>query len=163
MHRYTVAVLLGLMLSGSLASAQPMRMGRGDSPQAVERVERWRKMRLIEVLELTEEQSARFLPRMNQHEQRMRDLRKEKDDVLDKIDRLVRNRAENSEIESTFPEFFAVDTRMADERHTFFDNTSDILTIEQRAKFLLFERHFERELRQAMREVSRRRPPRDEP
>jgi Spy/CpxP family protein refolding chaperone len=163
MRMNTIWVLLGLLLSGLLASAQPMRTGRGDSPQALERVERWRKMRLIEVLELKEEQSVRFLPRMNEHEQRMRDLHKEKDEVLDKIDRLVRNRADDKEIEKVFPEFFAVDARMGEERQNFFNSTSDILTVEQRAKFLLFERHFERELREAMREVSRRRPPREEP
>ena len=157
------ATVLGILVLGSLMQAQPMRMGRDDSPQATERVDRWRKMRLIEVLELKEEQSARFLPRMNEHEQRMRDLRKEKDNVLDKIDRLVRNRADEKAIEGVFPEFFAVGDRMDAERQNFFNSVSDILTVEQRAKLLLFERHFERELREAMKEVSRRRHPPEGP
>ena len=163
MNMKILCIVPGILVCGSLMQAQPMRMGRDEPPQAMERVERWRKMRLIEVLELKEEQSVRFLPRMNEHERRMIDLRKEKDNALDKIDRLVRNRADEKEIEGVFPEFFAVSGRMDAERQNFFNSVGDILTVEQRAKFLLFERHFERELREAMREVSRRRHPPEGP
>ena len=163
MNMKILCIVPGILVCGSLMQAQPMRMGRDEPPQAMERVERWRKMRLIEVLELKEEQSVRFLPRINEHERRMTDLRKEKDNVLDKIERLVRNRAEEKEIEGVFPEFFAVSGRMDAERQNFFNSVNDILTVEQRAKFLLFERHFERELREAMKEVSRRRHPPEGP
>jgi hypothetical protein len=46
---------------------------------------------------------------------------------------------------------------MMEERTKFFNGLSDILTITQRAKLLLFERKFERELRDAVRETQHRR------
>ena len=81
----------------------------------------------------------------------------EKMDLLDKLDRLVRNEADGKEIEAVFPQIQALDVRIVSEREKFFNTLPDLLTIEQRARFLLFERQFERELREAMKEVRRQR------
>jgi len=84
-------------------------------------------------------------------------LMKEKMDVLDKIERLVRNKADDKEFEALFPEVATINANLQLEDRKFFEGLSDILSAEQRGKFLLFERHFERELREAMREVQKRR------
>jgi Spy/CpxP family protein refolding chaperone len=151
----TVGYLVAsIMLTGSVLHAQPMRMGE---ERPLERIEQWKKVRLIEVLDLKEEQSIRFFARFNEHESKKRDLAKQKDDVLDKLERLVRNHADGKEIEKVFPEEMAANENLADENLRFFNGMSDILSAEQRAKLLLFERHFERELREAMKEAQRRR------
>jgi Spy/CpxP family protein refolding chaperone len=143
-----------VMLTGSVMHGQPMRMG---DERPFERIEQWKKVRLIEVLDLKEEQSVRFFARFNEHESKMRELAKQKDEVLDKLERLVRNHADGKEIEKVFPEETAANENLAGENLRFFNSTTDILSSEQRAKLLLFERHFERELREAMREAQRRR------
>lgn len=136
------------------AVAQPPRMM---GQKSLERVEQYRKVRLIEMLELNEDQSARFLARLKEHDNAKRAIMKEKMDVLDKIDRLVRNNGDEKDMEAMFAEVGALDNRIADHDRRFFRGLNDILTVEQRAKYLLFERHFEKELREAMREVQRRR------
>ncbi len=151
MRRLWILLLL-LPLS---AYAQPPGPPAGGRP--FERIEQWKKVRLIEVLDMKEEQSARFFARLNEHETQRRELRKEKGDVLDRLDRLVRNHAESSELEKVIPEVLAVDDKIHDEQNKFYLSLGDILTVDQRAKLLIFDRQFEKELRDAMREAQRRR------
>ncbi|HUI11557.1 MAG TPA: hypothetical protein VL221_14585 [Bacteroidota bacterium] len=134
--------------------------GQGDQQGAdrpSERIENLRKVRLVEILELKEDQSVRFLARMNEHDAARRDLMKQRGDALDRLERLIRNKAEDSEYEKAFADVAAIDDRIAAERKGFFSGLSDILTPTQRAKMLIFERRFERELREAMREAQKRR------
>jgi Spy/CpxP family protein refolding chaperone len=123
----------------------------------MERIERLRKVRLIEMLDLKEDQSVRFFARMNEHDKVRKELKRQKGEVLDRIERLVRNHAEDQEFEKEYPVVRSIDAKLAEENWNFFDTLKDILTPEQRGKFLLFERHFEVELRDAMREAVRQR------
>jgi hypothetical protein len=141
-------------LLGRSAVAQPFQP---DDQKPFERIEHFKKVRLIEILDMKEEQSVRFFARLNEHENLKRELMKEKMDVLDKIERLVRNHADEREFEKLFPEVESANAKIVQEDGKFFNSLSDILSAEQRGKFLLFERHFERELREAMKDVQRRR------
>ena len=133
--------------------AQPF--GEGERP--FERIERFKKVRLIEMLDMKEDQSVRFFARLNEHDNTKRELFKAKMDLLDKIERLVRNHADEGEFEKIFPDVAAANEKIFEEDQKFFDGLKDILTVEQRGKFLVFERHFEQELREAMKEVQKRR------
>ena len=143
-----------LMVSAlSTMSAQPFEK---EGPP-FERIERFKKVRLIEMLDMKEEQSVRFLARLNEHDNTKKELVKAKMELLDKIERLVRNKADGKEFEKLFPEVAAANRRIFEEDEKFFASLSDLLTTEQKGKYLLFERHFEQELREAMREVQKRR------
>jgi Spy/CpxP family protein refolding chaperone len=157
--RFLVIALLPLC--AGLVVAQPTMPPPEQRP--VERIERLRKVRLIEMLDLKEDQSVRFFARMNEHDKVRRELKRQKGEVLDRIERLVRNHADNQEFEKEYPGVRAIDAKLAEENWSFFDSLKDILTPEQRGKFLLFERHFEVELRDAMREAVRMRHRGDTP
>lgn len=145
-----------LLIAVTVVTLQAQPFGPGPGPRNMERIEQLKKVRLVEVLDLKEEQSVRFFARMNEHENAMRSLGREKAELLDRIDRLVRNDADVKEFEAMFPQVAAIDDRMGVERQKFFDGLTDLLSAEQRGKFLLFERQFERELREAMKEVRQR-------
>ena len=133
---------------------------QGDAPgtdRPFERIENLRKVRLVEILELKEDQSLRFLARMNERDNARRTMMKERGEALDRLERLIRNKADDSEYEKAFADVAAVDDRLTAERRSFFAGLSDILSPTQRAKMLIFERRFEKELREAMREAQRRR------
>ncbi len=156
--RAACMLLVLIPLSGF---AQPPGPPQGARP--FERIEQWKKVRLIEILDMKEDQSARFFARLNEHEAQRRELHKEKGEILDRLDRLVRNHAESAELEKVIPEVLAVDDKTHDEQNKFFLSLGDILTVDQRAKLLLFERQFEKELRDAMREAQRKRWRQDGP
>jgi len=153
MVRYLGAVLaLAVGLSG--VWAQPLG---GPPGRASERIEQWKKIRLIEMLDMKEEVSVRFFARMNDHEKQKRELLKERGEILDRLERLIRVGAPASEFDKAFADMADVDGRVSTGDREFLNGLSDILTIEQRAKLVLFERRFEGELREAMREQFRRR------
>ncbi len=152
---YALACLLSLPPALFAQSDRPPEPPQGDRPS--DRIENLRKVRLVEVLELKEDQSVRFLARMNDHDKARRDLMKERGDALDRLERLIRNKADDGEFTKGFAEVAAIDDKLTTERRSFFAGLSDILTPTQRAKMLIFERRFEKELREAMREAQRRR------
>jgi hypothetical protein len=146
------AVILLLAAGQTFGQSRP---GMGRPP--MERVEQLRKMRLIEYLEMKEEQSVRFIARMNEHDKRRKDLQRQKGEALDRLDQLLQKKSDQRELEKLFAEIAGYNARMGEEHQKFFDGLGDILSTEQQAKMLLFERKFEGELRDAIREVQRRR------
>jgi Spy/CpxP family protein refolding chaperone len=151
-----VILFFVLLLSHAVAwSQEPMPPPQQGPP--FERIERFKKMRMVEMLDLKEEQSIRFFARYNEFENIRKELIHQKDEVLDKIERLIRNKADAKEYERLFAEVEAINRKIGDEKLKFFNGLSDVLSIEQRAKLLLFERRFESELREAVREAQQRR------
>lgn len=148
----TLLATFVLLFCATFVYAQPPVGGPG-----FERVERFKKMRMVEMLELNEEQSVRFFARHTEMENTRRALEKQRDEVLDKIERLIRNKADAKEYEKLFSEVESLNRQIGEERQKFFNGLGDLLTVEQQAKLLLFERRFEKELREAIRESQQRR------
>jgi Spy/CpxP family protein refolding chaperone len=146
-----IALLLGV--GAVQAQAQP---GHPGDPR-FERVEQLRKVRMIDELELKEEQSVRFFARLSEFDKRRRDLMHERHEMLNKLDQLIKDNAEEKELEKMFPVLAGIEQRMGEEKAKFFASLADVLTIQQRAKLLTFERAFEKELREAVRDTQRRR------
>lgn len=157
-----VILLLANMPAFTQVDAPAPEPKRQGERRLMERVERLKKVRMIEMLELTEDQSARFIARLNEHENKRRELTTAKNEALDRLDRLVRNRAEDKELDQVFVAVNDLHARLAEEGNTFFAGLKDLLSTTQRARLLLFERQFERELREALREAHRKgMPPRE--
>jgi len=132
--------------------------GQGmQTEKGVERVQHLKKVRMIEILDLTEDQSVRFFARLNEYEKERAVVLTEKTAALDKVERLVRNRADGNEFNEVFPTVFDFDVKLAKQDAEFFQSLNDLLSPEQQAKLLIFDRQFERELREGLVEIYRRR------
>lgn len=127
-----------------------------DGPRAAGRIEQLRKVRMIEALDLTEEQSIRFFARLHEHEKAKQALMDEKSATLDKLERLIRNDADDKEYRGLFPLIGEADAEIMESDNRFFEGLSDLLSESQRAKYLLFGRQFHRELQDALRFMHRR-------
>ena len=157
-HPDRLTLLCLILLLPAAVMGQPGRPDeRPGDQRPFERIEQLRKVRLIEILDLKEEQSVRLFARMKEHESLRRDLMREKGDALDKVERLIRNKSEDKEFEKAFEEVRVIEDKLIDSQRTFFAGLSDILSEVQRGKMLIFERRFEKELREAMRDAQRRR------
>jgi hypothetical protein len=146
-----------LLLLPAVSVSQPPGPGWGQDKHPFDRIQQLMKMRMVEALDLNEEQSVRFITRFNDHEKQRREMMKQKGELLNRIDKLLQDSAAEREVEKLFPEALAIDVRMMEERTKFFNGLSDLLTVTQRARLLVFERKFERELRDAVRDTQRRR------
>lgn len=146
-----------LLLAAVAAQAQP-EPHPGQPPDArFERLEQLRKVRMIDELGLKEEQSVRFFARLSEFDKKRRDLMHERHGMLDKLEQMLRENADDKELEKLFPALVSIDQRMGEEKAKFFASLSDVLSVQQRAKLLTFERAFEKELREAVRDTQRRR------
>jgi Spy/CpxP family protein refolding chaperone len=154
MHRLSFVIGIAIAFGGAVALAQEWH---GPEKRPFERIERFKEVRLIEMLDLKEEQSVRFFTRLKEFEKRRHDLQKAKGETLDKIEQAITDGADDKALEKLYPEVGAIDVRIGEERAKFFNGLSDILTTQQRGKLLLFERSFERDLRDAIRETQKRR------
>ena len=152
MKHHAAIIAVGLLFLIPEAHAQPAR-----AENIHDRIQQLRKVRMIEMLDLTEEQSVRFFARLHEFEKETESLQNEKEAGLDKIERLVRNRADSAEFTEVFPQILAVNQTIVDHEKKFVDGLREILTVEQRGKYFLFDRQFERELRESLNEIQRRR------
>jgi hypothetical protein len=157
--KITTPLVLLLLATACPVCAQegPPPDDQGNQGRGYERIQQLRKVRLVEMLELREEQAVRFMARFNAFEEQRKKSMDERGEAMDRLERLVRNNADSVEYEKAFAEIMKIDERLVGDRHSFIAGLGDILSIEQRAKFILFERRFQKELREAMREAAHRR------
>ena len=133
------------------------QQSRGEGSLAVERIEQLKKVRMIESLDLTEDQSIRFFARLHEHDKAKESLHQKKTAALDKLERMVRNDVKEDEYGKMFSEVNDLDQKIQILDRGFFDGLGDILSEEQRAKLILFERQFHREIQDALMTIHRRR------
>ncbi len=120
--------------------------GPGDGPPR-ERMEQFRKMKLLEYLNLDEETSARFITRYNKHQDEMHELFKQRAEAIDALGEAVKDSREK-EYQKCINDVLAVDKKIFDARMQFLDGLGDILTKKQQAKVIVFERDFNRDVRE---------------
>jgi hypothetical protein len=130
------------------------RMHRKDR---VDRIERLKQMRLMEDLQLGEEESVRFMARRKEHEEKMRGLEEERDRILDDLAVSLEDKVGDEKIGTASDRVLETDRKMFEERKRYQDEMRKLLTPEKYARLLLFERDFQSQVRDAMRQSMGRR------
>ena len=154
---YFVTIVFGVMfLATSSLLAQPDRGDRSQRP-AYDRIESFKKVRMLESLKLDEEQSAKFIARYNKHQDTMHGFEKERNELVDKLDVQSKSDAGDDDYSRTFNLLLDVDKKISGERLRFLTELKEVLTNKQIAEYIVFERNFVQELRQAVRDVQRER------
>ncbi len=158
------ACLLSLQLMAGEAQAQRRYFGpEGAQGKRPERLEKFRKMRLIEVLKLSEEDAVRFFAKQNAHEEKQHDLMKSRNAALDNIEDAIKGTPDAGKLEELSGKVMEIDRQVFDERQRYQNELKGFLSAEQFAKYLAFERSFGRQVRNALEELHQdgRTPPGD--
>lgn len=150
----TVSTLVALVLIAAISAAQDHPPMRGPAGQ---RVEQLKKLRMQEALALDEETSIRFFARYNEHQVELRSVGTRRAQVIDDLEALVRKNGTDTEIEAKLKEMTKVEREVAEVRQKFIDKLGDILTKPQIARYVVFERNFNQDLRDLMRESAQQR------
>jgi Spy/CpxP family protein refolding chaperone len=157
---HCLQISLFLLFVGA-ASAQPREGPRRVPPWAPEdrmrRVEQFKKVRLMEELKLKDEESIRFFSRYDKFEDELRGLERERNGVIDDLDSLLKQDKKGQVYQKDFDELVAIGQKVADARMRFYNEIRGILTPEQVAKVIVFERDFGKELRDIIQDVRRER------
>ena len=121
------------------------------------RLQKFWKMRVIEVLKLNEDDAIRFFAKQSSHDDTDRGLMKTRNDVLNDLESIIKNNGDASKLNAAVDQVVTVDRKLFDERQRYHEELRKFLTAEQFAKLLVFERNFGRQVRNAIEEMHQER------
>lgn len=123
----------------------------------MERLESYKKVRMLETLKLEEETALKLISRYDKHRQAIRELDEERKTLIDKLEEKVNAGASDSEFQKLFSELREVEKKIFEARTKYISELKEILTAKQLAEYLIFERNFARDIRDIMRENQKER------
>lgn len=131
---------------------QPQVQGK-----AAERVEQFKKIRMMEVLGLDEQASIRFFARYDKNLEVMKELRQKQVQALARIQSLRKTKASDNEYAKVVSDLRALDDQVNGTKSRYLDDLKDVLTSKQLAEYLVFELRFQQNLRDLVRDVQKNR------
>jgi hypothetical protein len=153
MDRIFLLIISTMMLCINLL-AQDQFPARGP---AAERIEQFKKVRLMEVLKMDEETSIRFFARYNKYEETLRGIQKDHNTLIDQLQDLTKTNANNSDMELAIKDIGLSEEKIAETRSKFLDELKGVLSVKQVAEYVVFERNFNKNLREIMRDIAKER------
>ena len=142
----------GIARPGYAQENRPTGQGR-----ALERVEQFKKIRLMEVLNLDEEHSIKFFVRYNKYQELLRDLRKQQAQALARVQELRKSKAADSEYDKMVDELLLLESQINDAKSKYVEELKGVLTSKQLVEYLVFEARFQQNLRELVRDLPRNR------
>jgi Spy/CpxP family protein refolding chaperone len=152
--KFFVAMLFVSLLPMTAAQAQKRNPAKEDRP-GLDRIESFKKVRLLEILKLDEATSAKFMARYNRRMEKMRAAEGVRGEIVDKLEQQVASNASEADLAQTFAALADQEKKMFEKRVTFISDLKEILTPQQVAQFIVFERTFNRDLRNIVRDVQK--------
>ncbi len=141
-------LLFPLLISG-LAYSQPQPRER--VRKQIETIRMWK---LTEALNLNQEQSMRFFPLFNQFQKEKRQLDQERNRLLDQLkDVLRQERPKEKEMRALLKRVEENRIKKGEGQRDFWLQTSQILTLRQRVELLIFQRDFEKRIREIIKGI----------
>jgi Spy/CpxP family protein refolding chaperone len=149
-----------LVLLASVIALFAQGPGPGDKdPRAI--IEKVRIYRLTEELDLSTDQAVKFFPKMNELRKLEDDFQKARMDMIQKLEEQIRDKASDKDIIQTLNDFEDATRVKWEKDQKIRTEIKALLTPWQQAKLLIFQDKFEREIRDMIREIRDRRPPKD--
>lgn len=138
----------GMMNSPIMAPGRPM-MGPRDG-KFHERMAAVRFYKLIEFLDLTTEEANKLAPAVQALDAGRRDFFQSRDKALDNLAELVRKGTSGNELKKAVAGIEAVDNTYREKEQAATRKVLDLLPPEKQAKYYLFNRYFDHEVRQGL-------------
>jgi len=158
--KYSLLLVLAVFVSQSPAQPGPGPgpwEGRGPRHEKMrERIKTIKIWQLTEEVGLTTEQSEKFFPVYNKHQNDHQKLDEERLSLLRKLDELSeKSDVSEGEIKKALDELSEIDGKLIGLRKSFMNEVSGVLSIRQVAKLLVFEEMFMRRLQENIRDIRR--------
>lgn len=152
-----LSVVILLLLSSVLFGQK----GKWQDEEAREKFEQLEKIKLIETLGMDEETTLRFFARRTEHKKQQDEIQEMLQQKIDNLDVVFKSGriATVEEIKSSINEITTLQLQFDKNRVDFINSLSDILSYEQIAKLIIFEKKFRNEVRKLI--MRERKPPID--
>lgn len=114
--------------------------------KAMERIQSLKKIKLLEILELNEADADKFIVKFNEYEKNVLDKFKKLEDASEELRKAIEN-DDYKNIDKLNETYIVANKELNQAVHEKFDNVKKILPKEKFAKYLVFERRFQNEVR----------------
>jgi hypothetical protein len=151
---FAIAGVAMLVASATAQDDQPPVQGK-----AAERVEQYKKIRMMEVLGLDEQSSIKFFARYNKNFEVMKDLRQKQVQTLVRIQGLRKSKASDNEYAKVVSDLRSLEDQVNQTKSKYIDDLKDVLTSKQLAEYLVFELRFQQNLRDLVRDLQQKNKP----
>ncbi len=166
--RLRLAALVAVMLMVGPLMAQPDSAPPppdfpGGGPhhrwrQMAESMENLRLLKLLETVDLTDEQSAKFIPLFQRFRSDFKESLDERRVLVNQLANMVDSSASDADLNAGIQKLIDLKKKMERQQSEFLDNCRGILTTKQLAKLVIFQERFEREILKSLREFRQGHP-----
>jgi hypothetical protein len=151
----TCLLMFGFAAVAMLAVAQE---NQSPAPgRALERVEQFKKVRLMEVLSLDEQSSIKFFARYNKHQEVLREIRQKQVQALGRVQANRKAKAADVEYDKIVEELLSLENKATEAKAKYVSELKQVLSSKQLAEYLVFETRFQQNLRDLVRDLTRSR------
>jgi len=152
----TIIILITSFVFSSLLYSQREKWRDEEMRGKFEQLE---KIKLIEALEMNEETTLRFFARKTEHQKQQEEIQQNIDKKIDALEIIFKSGrvATIDELKSNINEINTLRSELEKNRTDFINSLSDILSYDQIAKLIIFERNFRDQIRQLI--MKDRKPP----
>ena len=147
-----------LFLILSLLPVMIFAQGRRDLKGPREKIEQLEKIKLIEALDMDEQTTLKFFARRNDSRNRIDQLNDSLDSIVSNLESKFSKRDDQG-YKDLVNKYLSIEKQIAAEHAQFINSLYDILTNEQVAKLIVFEKRFREEIRHLL--LRGRQPPPD--
>ncbi len=116
-----------------------------------------RVTRMAEALRLTDEQVAMFLPRLQRIEEHQRSLRQERARLVGQLAEMLDKPERQKEIKPKLDELEKLEQEQMQKARQMMRALDTLLSVEQRARWRVFNERFDREIRDMAKEIRKKR------
>ncbi len=159
--RYLFGMILFIIFIVMTCTAQPPEGFGEGKKRPSERLERYKKLQMIEVLKLDEETGLKLISRYNNHRKSIQQLEKERGELMDKIESQVQSSVADGEYQKSFNELIDIERKITETRKKYMESLKEIFSTKQIAEYLIFERNFMKDLRNVVNDIQKQRMKRD--
>ena len=140
------AILLlvgGLTLPLHAQDPPPQGMDEG---RPMQKIQQFKKMKLLERLNLDEATADKFLVKYDKWERQLMDLNHQRSILIQELRLDLEKKSGDGELNAKLDSLVDMTSKVEDTRHQMYADIRSILTAKQAAIFALFEANFQREL-----------------
>lgn len=143
---------------GDQLKGEPRR--RINQEEMHKRFEQLKLIKLLELLNLDEENEAKFISLYRKHHKDMKELMKTRDDLLRDLRKLVGSQSDDKKsYEELFEKLNNIEIKRIELTHSYFNKVKSVLTHEQMGKMYIFHARFGPELMGKIREFRQQHGP----
>jgi hypothetical protein len=120
--------------------------GKMDHKGPREKIEQLEKLKLIEALDMDEQTTLKFFARRNESRDRIDKMNDSLDAITDSLESKF-SKGDDPDYKSLVNKYLSIEKQIAVEHTQFVNSLYDILSNEQVAKLIVFEKRFREEIR----------------